>query len=567
VNQRAMANNKRRGMVALGMSFFVLGAAFGWCFAPRPDRNRLPKDELRTAQSGALNGALFLAGEPGGESDKLTDFFSRLHVAMTIYNPEKRARAFSAIADNLNAAQIQDALVRVEKLRISDREEVMAQLFAGWGELDPVAAIVAAQALPKQAERERATNAVLGSWIENDPAAAERWVTELSDGLLKSSAWKTLIGAVAVNHPAHALDLAQRLQLSWPATGNLAGALFDTWIGNNPQEAATHALRLPPGDLRRDALRRVAGQWARVNLQEALVWADAVPDQEFKVGAINTFGTGPIFSVLGTWMEKDSAAAVRWLGQLPDGNKKASLTASACTFLVSAGPTAQVATQLAMMLPEGSTRDNALQQFAQQFARWQPASAVTWLREQNDPEQRKAILSGLLSDLSGNDLRSALQFAQTLGVSERQDLISTQTQGGRTTWNLADPETLGDWAMHQPDNQQYLNSIAASWASTDADRAQAWLQTLSAPARDEALRGILKEALFRAPSDSAFDTAAHFQKTERWIAQLSSDQERQSSYEKLAKFWLSIDPDSARAWMGVSPLSSDARERLLTLKH
>ena len=219
-----------------------------------------------------------------------------------------------------------------------------------------------------------------------------------------------------------------------------------------------------------------------------------------------------------------------------------------------------------MMLPEGTRRDETLQRFAQEIARCQPAAALAWVREQSDPAQRKVILSGLLSHLSGSDLRSALQLAQTLDASERENLISTSAQGGRTSWGLADPATLADWASRQPDNQQYLNRIAASWMSRDADRALAWLQTLPAPARDETMRGIVDEAVSRVPADSAFATAAHFQKAERCIAQLSSEQARQAAYEKLAERWLSMDPDSGRAWLNAAPLPPAAKERLLKPK-
>jgi hypothetical protein len=66
--------------------------------------------------------------------------------------------------------------------------------------------------------------------------------------------------------------------------------------------------------------------------------------------------------------------------------------------------------------------------------------------------------------------------------------------------------------------------------------------------------------------DSAYGTAANFQNAERWLSQLSTDQARQESYEKLAKSWLETDSDSARAWIANSPLSAEAKQRLLAVK-
>lgn len=549
-------------MLALGVGIFVLGVASGWWFAPLPAKESHPAP----TPSAAAQGANFSTAESDRPSRPPVDFFSRLNIASGIRLHEKRVQEFFNIAADLDATQIQDAIARVEKLRIGDRDEVMAQLFARWGELDPHAAMAAAQALSRAAERERAANAVLGGWIENDPRAAEQWVTALPEGALKSSASKTLIGALAVSDPPHALALAQERKLAWQASEEIVGTIFDAWIGNNAPEAAAHAAQLPPGELRAAALRRVAGEWARVDLPQALAWADSVPDQEFTAGSMNTFGTGPLFSVLRTWVDGDSAAAVRWLQQLPEGDKRASLVSSAATFLRSAGPTPEIATQLALMLPEGTRRDNALQGFAQQIASWQPDAALAWVRGQSDPELRRVILSGLLSHLSGSALLDALQFAQTLDVNGKEGVIAVETMGGRSGWGLADPASLADWAVRQPNNQQYLNRIASSWIDKDADRAAAWLQTLPTPARDEALHGVVNAALSRISSESPFDTAAHFQRAERWIALLSSEPSRQSSYELLAERWLAMDADAARAWIDVSPLPAATKTRLLQAK-
>lgn len=560
---RSADSARTRRILGLGFCLFVLGFVAGWRCMPKPTLNQPDGNNASPTQIAASRDIESPSAEPRLLSTEPGDFFSRLHVALSTRNSEWRERAFSMIADDLSAAQVQELIANLRERRFPDREEAIAQLFARWAEFDSSAAMVSAQEWPTTGERQRIVRAVLGAWVEKDARAAEQWVTELPEGLLKNAAWRTLIGAVAGGDPPHALALAQSLQLSWEGAETMVAAIIDSWVGSNPHDAVAHATLLPAGELRSAALRRVAEQWAHVDLLQALAWADSVADQEFLVKPMGSVGVTPIFSVLKVWVDKDSAAAVRWLQQLPEGDKKASLISSASTFLRSAAPNPEVATQLAMMLPQGATRDNALQQFAQQIAGWEPAAALRWIEQQSDPEQRRVILSGCLSHLSGSDLQKALEFAQSVDPTGKEDLISIQAQGGRAGWNLADPATLADWAIRQPDNQVYLNRIAASWVSRDADRAAAWLQTLSAPARDEALRGIVDKALFMVPVDSAFDTATHFQTAERWSAQLSSEQARQSAYEKLAERWLSVDPDAARSWVNGAPLPPAVKERLL----
>jgi hypothetical protein len=80
------------------------------------------------------------------------------------------------------------------------------------------------------------------------------------------------------------------------------------------------------------------------------------------------------------------------------------------------------------------------------------------------------------------------------------------------------------------------------------------------------VRATVDEKLRKVQSGSESETARLCQNAERWIVQLSSEQARQSSYEKLAETWLSIDADSARTWINVSPLPPDVKERLLKVK-
>jgi hypothetical protein len=61
---------------------------------------------------------------------------------------------------------------------------------------------------------------------------------------------------------------------------------------------------------------------------------------------------------------------------------------------------------LEQMLPEGSLRDNFLRGFAEEIASWSPDTALEWVRTQGTPVDKRLILSGLLSHLSGDDLRA-----------------------------------------------------------------------------------------------------------------------------------------------------------------
>jgi hypothetical protein len=548
--------------IAWIVALFAVGMICGWSARPYLS-SRGGSEALASPSAAKAQGATTSASnEAPKDSAAPSDFFSRVHAALSIPARRNRARAIQGVADGLNAAQIQEALGRLEKIRIPHRDEIVAQLLARWGELDPQAAIEFARLIAKAPAQREAVNAVLGAWVENDAASAERWVAELPEGMLQNSAWEGLIKALATADPKRALLLAGKCNLPWQNAEVIADGIFPHWIAVNPEEAAKHALELEDGALRNVALRTVARQWARTSLPEALAWADSLPDQDFTVKMLNHTGSTPIYALLDAWIEKDPAAVVSWLSQLPEGDKKAALSMSACTFLMSENPTPQLAMQLAMMLPEGAQRNGALQQLASQVASWNPAAALEWLHLPMEAAQRGVILSGLISHLSGDELMSALQFAERLDASGKENAISIKSSDGRLMWNLADPATLAKWAEKQPNNQEYLNRIASSWTQRDPDGASRWLQTLPSPARDAALRGILDEAFFRVPIDTPLDTARHFQEAERWIQHLSSMQAREAAYEKLAERWVKMDSEFARAWLKDSPLSQATKDRL-----
>ena len=544
---------------------FCLGVGTGWLAKPARLGFSGPDDRAAPSQPVGENPAIGSIATAEESLPGDSDFFSRVHEVQSIRHKGRRERAIRLLAAGLDLAQIQEALKGMEKSRVAHREQVIAQLFGRWGELDPDSAMDSAQALTNVSTQTEAVKAVLGAWVERDAAPAERWVAALPDGLLKNSAWDTLISAVAVADPKHALALAAGREMTWERATTMAQDIFDGWISTNPQEAARNAVQLAPGELRTAALQAVANEWARVDLAAALAWAEALPDQGYEVKPRGSFGRSPIYGVLQTWVNLDSAAAVNWLAQLPDDQKRAALVASARTFLSSTNPDPAAAMKLAMMLPEGPARTSALQGFAQNLARWEPASALVWMRQQTDMETRRTIMSGLLSHLAGDDLRSALEDTRSLDAKGREDLISIQSRdsGGTTGWSLADPATLAAWAEGQPDNQEFLNRIAQSWAQRDPERAAEWLKDLPATTRDTALDGIIKKALSAVPINTAFDTTRHFQAMERWILHLSSEQARQSAYEKLAQRWISLDPEFARQWLATSPLPQVARDRLL----
>jgi hypothetical protein len=489
--------------------------------------------------------------------DKTAEFFDRLHVALGIRDQTKRARVIAGLADNLDVARVREALDRIQKSHIPNRKEIMAQLFARWGEIDPLAAMDFAQTMEKASERSDAVSAVLNGWMEHDPAAAEKWVSALPIGAMKNAAWQTVILAHAASDPSRALALAQQTRLPWQTQSFISEAIFGNWTMNDPKEAAAQAGRLPWGFMRMEALNVVAKQWAEADPEEAITWAQSLPDrlvsERVHFGGRTVMGgadrTNTTIEIMGPWLRRDSDAAFRWLSQLPDDPWKTAIVSAACTDSVDSAHDPKLAVELAHLIPEGEQRDEMLSSGADRLSELNVKVGLAMLSHETDSRARLTILEGLANNLKGEDLLAALHQVQSDGTPI----------GNLIHW--ADPETAAHWAAQQPNAELLFRGIGVAWLRKDPERAEEFVRTLPPALKDGVyLRAV--EAFYPGP-ETPQEAAAKFERATRWIPDISNPTMRQSAYRKLAERWLNTEPDSARRWIDSIPIPPKMRSDLL----
>jgi hypothetical protein len=476
---------------------------------------------------------------------------------MGIANPEKRARMIARLTDDLDSTQIRDALNRVMQSRIPNRKEVMAQLFARWGELEPIAAIEFSKTLPRSSDKHDALIAILNGWMEIAPDAAEKWVAEQPEGNLKGTAWETIIAAYAADNPRKALALAQSTKLPWRNLQGLAEPIFGAWAVRDPTGAAAETTKLPQDFLRMEAQCIIAKQWAETDPNRAIEWAESLPDLllshewEGFGGMVTTVGadrSNTMKRIVDTWLKRDADAAVGWLRQLPDDPWKMLMIANACSQNVETTHDPGIALQLANLFPEGGKRDEALQFTGQRLSEIHPENVPGLLSLEMDSRTRAAVMTGIAESLEGESLLAALR--KTDGASLAQI----------TQW--ADPKTAVDWASQQPDNETYMPRIAGAWLAKDPDASWEFVMSLPATVRDGALSGAIETSLYRGP-ESSEEMAKKWTRAGEWIAKIEDPRRRQMTYRSLAERWLHVEPVSARQWIDSIPISAELKSELL----
>lgn len=483
-------------------------------------------------------------------------FFDRLHAALSIQDRAKRERAIAALADDLDVAQIRQTLERVATSHIPNRKAVMAQLFARWGELDPLAAMAFVSELPKLSDRSDAVNAVLNAWMERDPDAAEKWVRALPGGALRNAAWETMILAHAAADPARALVLAQDAKITWGFESPIAEAIFGNWAVNDPKTAAARAFQLREGNLRTNGLQIIAKQWAETDPEEAIKWAQSLPDRlvpgRVSFDGKEVFGgadrTNTATEILGPWLKQDRDTVLRWLTDLPDDPWKTAMVSVACVENVKTTLDAQLAVQLAHLIPRGEQRNEMLSGGATHLTELDPNAGLAMLSHETDKDARLNILEGLATNLKGDNLLAALREVQADGTAI----------GNLARW--ADPETAARWALQQPESEKYLPKIGAAWLIKDPERAEEAVRTLPAPLRDDVL---YHAALSFQSGGSRQKVIKGFEQAARWIPEIANPVLKQSTYRKLGERWLQIEPESARRWLESAPIADGLKNELL----
>jgi hypothetical protein len=238
--------------------------------------------------------------------------------------------------------------------------------------------------------------------------------------------------------------------LPQPPAGStqLAALLLDRWLEQAPEEAARWVARLPEGGFARQAFRQVASVWG----------------------------------------QKDLAAALAWVRQLPDNRNKTEAQ-NAIALQAADKKEARTALDLAMHLPSGPERDRLLQYAALQWATNDRESAAAWVNQLRDDDLKSKILGRIAIDWGIHDPPRAAVFAASripAGDSQDEAVVNiVRLWGGRS------PDQAATWVERFSESElrcAAMESLIEVWGKNDLVTAGHWLNRLpGGPSRDRAV--------------------------------------------------------------------------------
>lgn len=104
---------------------------------------------------------------------------SRLAELLRSTSGEKQRLAFAELTENLDAAQVREAVCEVNSYPRDQTTVGLEQLLSRWGKIEPAEALKYAAAKRDRLDRENAFESVLAGWAEKDAAAAEHYVLQM----------------------------------------------------------------------------------------------------------------------------------------------------------------------------------------------------------------------------------------------------------------------------------------------------------------------------------------------------------------------------------------------------
>jgi hypothetical protein len=543
------------------------------------------------------------------------------------------------LARSYKPRELQEAATQAQRVPLRYRKAYLTALAAHWATTDPKEALAFASKIADKEMSRVAIHAALTTWIDASTEQALAWLQENIGGSAKGFAWDA-ISVLQKRDPARAVAYMQGFPKGKVQPYSYEST-FEAWTRSDPQAAATGATNLTPGEVRQAALGYVAAVWAASDPKAALAWVSGIPEARVRDELKS--------KVLGKWLEKDSDSLLDWARQsgdsalqvriekmvwssltssdpaearrramaLPEGDeKKRVLTTMALqrayqniedaigiTALLPSDAQAETKVEivrtlsrggirdprsfcdLALTLPPGDERVQALSSAMQKWASSAPREAATWLEQTGQLASLPLVARTIAGSWAGNDLSAARTWVNQLPEEVRQQAmpsivsavlanspteaaelfaneLSPRQQEGASWWlagNWArqDFDAAARWAQNLPPSlaqQNAMGSLATVLAEKEPAKAAAWLDQLAAgPGRDAAVEKFSWAVKDRDPVGAI-----------AWAASLSDATKRVKQIEGLARNWMAYDAAAATQWITTtSDLSDEAKRALL----
>ena len=216
-----------------------------------------------------------------------------------------------------------------------------------------------------------------------------------------------------------------------------ANGVVTSLLKNEDPAGAAQWIAETPVDLQRGVVGKIAGYWARIDIDQAVGWAEQLSEQNLKTQAVGNIAT--------VWASKDMQATYNWAAR----NEDPSLSSL-------------IFTRMGVVL-----------------AKQDPQAAANWAMEFEDEKTRANILVPAVRLWTSKDVSSTIAWAEELPEGNLKSRVARDIT---TIWSRREQAPAANWAASLPDVGSRTSAVASAmhqWASKDPVAAFQWAKDLS----------------------------------------------------------------------------------------
>jgi hypothetical protein len=444
-------------------------------------------------------------------------------------------------------------------LRRMTPEQRNSQIFpfalSTWLQTAPEQALQVALDLCSGAQRIDFATRALTQLAKRDIEAAKRKIDAMPDDADRTQIIRNVVAGIANEDGFFPGNAKAKARGNAPFAFWLAGKLSTTSIQAEPmasiapglarldvQEALNWAKALPAGPAKNSALQHVVRYLTESDaakaLTEVIAWPPGQPRSDM------------IAEVASRLAQKDAPRAVQLVAEIEDLTLRTTAVRSVVQVMSRSNPAA--ALPAVMSLPVSETRGALVADVLQNWAQSDPTGAVKWAEAQTTPALRAVAFGAVVSGLSNYSVTEAAALLEKIPTGERLDRAVSVVCD---TWCRNDPPAAARWAAGLPSGNirgLALARVVAPFARADYVAAGAWLENLPPGLdRDRAIQSFLSMA----PMERAAELS-------RWPAKIGDSEIRFAAIETIARLWLRAEPDAARGWLSTTDLPEERRNRI-----
>jgi hypothetical protein len=503
-----------------------------------------------------------------------SDARGAMSYARALPNAVERDKAVTIVLQEWVAADAQAAVTWLNSLTPGkEKRQWLEACFGAMGLSDPANALALVDSLAAGPLAKRRLQAVvLGSWAERDAPAAAAALSKL--GSQPPTVYGDIASKWATADPTSAIAWATALASPQPRGAATSKAL-EAWTDVDPQAATSYMVAQPDNHVNAITLGLVLSQWAAQDPSAAMNWVTNLPD----ASARDRLLAGAVLGCLKT----DPLRAAPCFQKLP-ANVQQQVAPSIAVAMFDQDPSQGL--DFVASLPSGAIQTTAVGSLVKQWASYDLSGAVAWMQQLPQGAGRDAAIGGVLTEWTRSDPGAAAAYVQALPMGDNQSQFQRQVAG---SWAEQDPRAAAGWVATLPQgkNQDLLTAVVAGdWADRSPVEAANYVAGLGAGgAQQNALMTVLMSWMGNNPGAvrqwlQDFSPGQLRDQAVAYVAQFSGamgdaetgakwlDNNFNGAYtkeeESLVQQWLSLDHQSARAWVASSAtLPDDVKQRLL----